>query len=132
MFFGEGERGYYLPHRPPSRAGERPARLLKTVDDLLDDFAKFLVDLDRIVAVDAGDEIGALADVDLVFVAPFHPARICVGQFNTVWRGWPMRRTKVRSPFSPRARLFTADATPYPTDGRSAESRARPLGRSVF
>jgi len=36
---------------------------LEVIDDLLNDFAKFLVDPNRIVAVDAGDEIGTSADI---------------------------------------------------------------------
>jgi hypothetical protein len=52
--------------------------LLKVVNDFLDDFAEFFVNLHRIIAVNARDQVGALTDVDLVFVTPFHPAMVFV------------------------------------------------------
>jgi len=68
----------HLHHRSGSRREEFSVLFLEVVDDLLNDFAEFLVDLNWIVAVDSGDEVGTFADVDLILVAPLHPAMIGV------------------------------------------------------
>ena len=69
-------------HRPRSRRGQWPARLLKLIDDLLNDFAQFFINLDGIIAVDARNQIRALADVNLVLIAPFNPSMILVDLFH--------------------------------------------------
>ena len=51
---------------------------MEMIDDLLNYFPEFLINLDRIVTVNSGDQIGVLADVHLVFVAPLHPSMIFV------------------------------------------------------
>jgi hypothetical protein len=69
-------------HRPRSRHWQWPARLLKVIDDLLNYFAQLLIYLDRIIAVDARNQIRAFADVDLVLTAPFDPAVILIDRFH--------------------------------------------------
>src|SRR4051812_19723937 len=69
-------------HRPRSWLGKGTPGLLEVVDDILDDLPQLFVNLDRIIAMDASDQIGAFADVDLVLVAPFHPAMILVDWFH--------------------------------------------------
>ena len=68
----------YSHHRPGPCSGELPPSLLKVIDDLLNDFPKLLINLDRIVTMNSGDQIGALTDVNLVLVAPPHPSKISV------------------------------------------------------
>ncbi len=64
----------YFHHRPRPHRRKLPPCLLKVIDDLLNDFPKLLVNLDRIVTVNSSDQIGALANVNLVLVAPLHPS----------------------------------------------------------
>lgn len=45
----------YLHHRPRPCGGKFPPSLLKVIDDLLNDCPKFLVNFDRIVAMNSGD-----------------------------------------------------------------------------
>ena len=72
----------YFRHRPRSRGRKFPPYLLKVIYDLLNDFPKLLVNLDRIVTVNPSDQIGALANVNLVLVAPLHPSMILVDWFH--------------------------------------------------
>jgi hypothetical protein len=56
--------------------------LLKVIDDLLNNFAKLLIDFDRIVPMNACDQIGSLADINLVLVAPLNPSMVIVDRFH--------------------------------------------------
>jgi hypothetical protein len=69
-------------HRSNFRGRKLSSRLLEVIDDILNDFAQLPVNLDGIVAVDAGNEIGTFADVDLILVAPFDPAMVGVNEFH--------------------------------------------------
>ncbi len=71
-----------LHHRSRSCGWEFTPRLLKVVDYFLNDFPKLLVDFDRVVAVNSSDQIGALANVNLVFVVPLDPSILFVDWFH--------------------------------------------------
>jgi hypothetical protein len=51
-------------------------------DNFLDDPSQIRVHTDWIIAVDAGDQVGALPDVDTVFVTPFNPLVIGISRLH--------------------------------------------------
>lgn len=51
---------------------------LEVSDDLFDNLAQFTVQFHRIIAMDAGDQVRALADVHLILFTPFNPFMVLV------------------------------------------------------
>jgi hypothetical protein len=52
------------------------------IDDFLQHFVQFLEDLDRVVTVNSGDEVGTLANIHLILVAPLDPSMVRVDRFH--------------------------------------------------
>ena len=78
-----------LLHGPHARRGELPARLLEMGDNLLDDPGQIGVHPHRIIAMDAGDEVGALPDVDTVLFTPLDPLVIGISRLHESPPGAP-------------------------------------------
>ena len=55
---------------------------MEIADHLLNDDAKLAIKSDGIIAMYSGDEIRALTDIDLIFLAPIHPFVIFIAVFH--------------------------------------------------
>jgi hypothetical protein len=73
-----GLESAHLAHWPHARFRKRTLLLLKVLDHIIHCFAQLGVEAHGIIAVDAGDEIGAAANVGLVLIAPLDPFVILV------------------------------------------------------
>lgn len=56
--------------------------LVQMIDNVLNDLAQFTVEAYRILPMNSRDEIRALCDVHLIFIAPFNPFVVSVKVFH--------------------------------------------------
>ena len=53
-------------------------------NNISDDFTQFFVNLQRIIAVNPSNQIGAFADIHVVFLTPFYPFVVSINSFHLV------------------------------------------------
>jgi hypothetical protein len=65
--------------------GQGLAHLLEVSDNLFDCLAEITKDFPWVIAMNACDQIGAFANVDSIFVAPFNPLVVLISCFHDIF-----------------------------------------------